>query len=289
MRIHLPLHYYVFAPALRRQPLNVSNDLLQGKCISLLYLQKRPLSDDHHANLGTITKYLTVGGIPNLLQKSIDDKYLCEDVQLRLLPTIYPYIPTIHGRSKYNASLNAIRLIVRNFILSEKCRLHILSVQTVLSKSTLEKNANFKFITNHDKLIVKWQTCLSEDDCKTHKLENMKSTKLAGKNAAADDDESTSHIVDYILDPSKGQLNENIVSKHFQDINLSVAEDKEDGEASGEREIKEQKPKKISKLLKGIQIFEFNEDNTKIQVHTFENIEMINFEKKIDTGGAFAC
>ena len=159
-----------------------------------------------HANLGMMTNYLTKEGVPNLLQETISDQYLDENIQLRLLPTTYPYIPTINGKVKYKASLNAIRLIVKNFILNDTCRIHISSVKTILAKDK-EHSGKGKgdpfvgFVTDNDKLIIKWQTCISNDDCsKIHVTPariNMKPPPPHGN------DSSTSHIVEYILDPGK--------------------------------------------------------------------------------------
>lgn len=53
--------------------------------------------------------------------------------------------------------------------------------------------------------------------------------------------------------------------------------------------VKEVKKKRLSRLIKGTFIFEFNEENSKILVHTIEDVELIHYEKKIATRGAFAC
>ena len=45
-----------------------------------------------------------------------------------------------------------------------------------------------------------------------------------------------------------------------------------------------------TRIVNGTFVFEFNEDNSKILVHTIENVELIDYERKINVPkNAFAC
>lgn len=225
-------------------------------------------------NLGEITEYLINDGVPNFLQRSIKDSYLDEHIKLRLLPTTHPYMPILQGRTKYKASLNAIRLITNNLILKKKCLLHINSVTTLLKdkEESLLKAKHYNCITQNDKLVIKWQSC-SLDEGYNHAIDNGKVTSIPELNLS---NGSPPPVIDYILHPSTKPFSGEMVSAHIDHHDASAQRNPNNS---------------VSRIVKGIFIFEFNEENTQIVVHTIENVEMIDFDKKIETGdtGALAC
>lgn len=255
------------------------------------------------ANLGQITDYLVDKGVPNLLQKMFEESVLADNIIFRLFPTSHPYIPVLHGKSKYKASLNAMRMIVRKFILGEECRLHISSVKTLTSTlhdgETKSVSQNYNTITCNDKLVIKWQSCVPEDHCRISKLEI--NDRLKEKKRGNGDNSALSvrsvPVIDYILHPTVNHLNQSVISEYIENAaeksvekSFSTSEDsKEDENKKTDGDSKRNKKKSLSRLIRGTFIFEFNEENSKILVHTIEDVELIHYEKKIATGGAFAC
>ncbi|CAI4063319.1 hypothetical protein SUVZ_07G2900 [Saccharomyces uvarum] len=253
------------------------------------------------ANLGEITDYLVGKGVPNLLQNMFKESVLDENITLRLFPTSHPYIPVLHGRSKYKASMNAIRMIVRKFVLDEECRLHISLVKTSTSTSQggefKDFSQNYNTITPNDKLVIKWQSCVPEDRCKISKPEindELKEKKdgVEGKNPFS---MKSVPVIDYILHPTINNLNQKVVTEYIDNAaeksiqNFNKNGDIKEGKTGKYDTIKKSKVKRLSRLIRGTFIFEFNEENSKILVHTIEDVELIHYEKKIATGGAFAC
>lgn len=227
-----------------------------------------------HSNLGEITEYLCKDGVPNFLQRSIKDSYLDEHVKLRLLPTTHPYMPILQGKTKYKASLNAIRLITNNLILKKTCLLHINSVTTLLKdkEESLLKAKQYNCITQNDKLVIKWQSC-SSDEGSNHAADNGKVTSIPKLNLS---NGSPPPVIDYILHPSTKPFSGEMVSAHIDRQGSSTQSNPNNS---------------VSRIVKGIFIFEFNEENTQVAVHTIENVEMVDFDRKIETGdtGALAC
>jgi len=113
-------------------------------------------------NLGEITNYLIKDGVPNLLLKNYNDNYISDSIKLRLFPTL-GYIPIINGRTKFNGSMNALRLILSTFILDVNIKhLHIHSIKNSIDNSESNPYAYYK---NSQKIIVKWSTCSPEEKC----------------------------------------------------------------------------------------------------------------------------
>ena len=104
-------------------------------------------------------------------------------------------------------------------------------------------------------------------------------------------------VIDYILHPTANHLNQGVISEYIENAaeksvgkSFSTSEDsKVDENKKTDGDSKGNKKKSLSRLIRGTFIFEFNEENSKILVHTIEDVELIHYEKKIATGGAFAC
>ncbi|SCW00062.1 LAFE_0B08614g1_1 [Lachancea fermentati] len=229
----------------------------------------RTYSSQAHANLGSITEYLTLRAIPNLLKEPIDDTKLDNQIKLRLLPTTHPYMPTIQGINKYKHSMNAIRLIIRNFVLNERCRLHVTKVESFTGQ---DKCPRYNTITTTDKLVVHWQSC--SEGCTHLGPDNVTSRAKFGLYKATDSQFSSSEsntgkseIMNYIFHPGE-KISDSMMSQHARPVTDSQWQ--------------------ISRVITGIFIFEMNDDNSKIVVHTIDAVEMSDDEKKAETG-ALAC
>lgn len=207
----------------------------------------RRFYSERHSNLGHITTYLTTDGVPNLLQRPLLNEYLDAHITLRLLPTTHPYIPVLQGKGKYRASMNAIRLLATKFVLQDKAKLKIDKVITILR----EEKTNYNCITSNDKLVIKWQSC-NEGDGNLGSCE--KDVKL-GRIRNVGEVDTSSPVINHILNPTKNELTSEI-----------------------------DYTRQVPRLVRGIFIFEFNQDNSSILVHTIDNVEMVDFDRKIQTG-----
>ncbi|SJM83644.1 uncharacterized protein ZBIST_1189 [Zygosaccharomyces bailii] len=197
-----------------------------------------------HSNLGKLTNYLVSQGVPNLLQTPLESKYIDDNIKLRLFPTTHPYIPVLQGRNKYRASMNAIRLLANKFVLRKGTRLRINAVSTILQEETSKYNC----ITTNDRLVVKWQSCAphagEEEMGKDHEIALVRDVRGI---------KASSPVINHIMNPATNKLTNEIEST--------------------------QRPR----FVRGIFIFEFNKDNSSILVHTIDSVEMVDFEKKVQT------
>ncbi|SMN18667.1 similar to Saccharomyces cerevisiae YGR053C Putative protein of unknown function [Maudiozyma saulgeensis] len=217
------------------------------------------------ANLGKITDYLIKDGVPNLLVENYNDKYISDSVKLRLFPSL-GYIPIISGRTKFNGSMNALRLILSTFILGHDIKhLHIHSIKNSTSEDSPNTHAYYK---NSQKIIVKWSTCSPEEKC--HHIKD-RNTGIQAHHRIRDENNSTKeynhkHVLDYILQPSNDKLNSANIEKEYK--NILFKKHNSEGEP-------------ISRVLQGLFIFELSDDNSEIEVHTIEDIELIDYKKKM--------
>lgn len=221
-----------------------------------------------HANLGTMTEYLTKKGVPNFLQEPFEDSIIDKNIKLRLLPTTHPYFPVLSGKTKYKASINAIRLLTNKLILTRRSQLLITSVLTLLrdDKDSLAKQKQFNCCTKNDKLVINWQSCSSKEECEKP-IRNQKGRVTPFPTMK----DSKPPFLDFVFHPSSKSVSGDAVSAQVDSLNPYETNDS-----------------KNSRIIKGVFIFEFNDDNSHILAHTFEDIQMIDFEKKVPTG-ALAC
>ncbi|CAR26367.1 hypothetical protein ZYGR_0H01760 [Zygosaccharomyces rouxii] len=209
----------------------------------------RRFYSERHSNLGHITTYLTTDGVPNLLQRPLLNEYLDAHITLRLLPTTHPYIPVLQGQGKYRASMNAIRLLATKFVLQDKAKLKIDKVITLLR----EEKTNYNCITSNDKLVIKWQSC-NESDGSDKSVDSSGKDVELGQVRNVGEVDTSSPVFNHILNPTKNKL-------------------------TSEIDYTRQPPR----FVRGIFIFEFNEDNSRILVHTIDSVEMVDFDKRIQT------
>ncbi|KAG0660969.1 hypothetical protein C6P45_001445 [Maudiozyma exigua] len=227
-------------------------------------------NNEQIANLGEITDYLVKDGIPNLLIHNYNDKYISDTMKLRLFPTL-SYIPVINGKVKVNASLNALRLLLTTFILNHDTKhFHIHSIQNISSKDRDNISANtYAYYKNSEKLYVKWATCTPHEKCQDisdRDIGIQAHHRTRDGSIGKNDTSRHESLLDYILSPSQEKFNSSNIEKEYN--NLLLKKENENGEP-------------ITRVLQGIFLFEFNKDNRQIEVQTIEDIELIDYKKKV--------
>ncbi|KAL3229541.1 hypothetical protein RNJ44_01677 [Nakaseomyces bracarensis] len=242
-------------------------------------------NDPNDTNLGNLANYLKNTGVPNLLQENLKESILDEAIVLRLLPIAHPYIPNLHGLIQYNASMNAIRLIMRKFVLEETSRIKILSSKRISGAQGEDIRQQCKlspYLTNNDKLLIKWQSCLPQNaDPIEPEDDDFNKTFTFSSNDSLEQKKG-SPILDYILQKNPAgspNLSPGLISQHITIGNKLTSMNNDDTTDN-----------EFTRIVNGIFVFEMNEDNTKITVHTIENVELIDYERRLPLPkGAFAC
>lgn len=142
--------------------------------------------------------------------------------------------------------MNAIRLLANKFVLREGTRLVVNAVTTI----PREEKPHYNCITANDRLVVKWQSCGPGQE------DEEVGDGNGGSGGTVHDVrgmQASSPVINHIISPSTNKLT--------NEIDYS------------------QRPR----LVRGIFIFEFNEDNSSILVHTIDSVEMVDFDKKVQT------
>lgn len=216
-------------------------------------------------NLGCMIDELKVL-VPNLLHKSLPKAILLPEVMLRLNPSHFEllnlFLPNIKGHVSYYAACKAIQLFFTSLVLNPRAQLHILSIRT--SKFP-EPNTMFAHST---KIIMRWKTC--PEGC-VHLLEKGAASERS-EVEAKDSEDSFSTAQAKLgshrwsgFDPGKVISEESLtwsVSSSLGDLTKALIGLKK--EDSG-----------LERVILGIFIFELNEDNSQVLVHTIEDMTII--------------
>ncbi|OBA20563.1 hypothetical protein METBIDRAFT_44116 [Metschnikowia bicuspidata var. bicuspidata NRRL YB-4993] len=216
-------------------------------------------------NLGMMTDHLKAA-IPTLLQKSLPKALLLQHVLLRICPSFFEqinsYLPNIKGHASYYATCKAAQIFLTSFLLNPHTQLHIELIRT--SKFS-DSNCLYSRST---KIFVRWSTC--SDGC-THLLNPEKAidtgavTRSTGTvnfstaNAKLGSHRWSSIDSVQILDHLKQNWT---LTGSIVDLAKSIAGVKKDDA-------------KLERIILGIFIFELNEENNQIVVHTIENLNII--------------
>ncbi|EER34133.1 conserved hypothetical protein [Candida tropicalis MYA-3404] len=187
--------------------------------------------------------------IPDILETSLPKSLISKDIYLRICPSQVDenYVPKLNGQVTYYTTCKAIQLFLTSVMLSPKVKLHIHSIRVANGP---DPQCMFNDTT---KLFVRWSTC--HHGC-THLEEHGTSEAHLGTHKWSQED--TKKIFDNHKSISS------ILSKLPGTIMGLTKE-----------------PKKLERVLSGLFIFELDEDNTKVLVHTIENMEIIErFEPK---------
>ncbi|SCU90758.1 LANO_0D09846g1_1 [Lachancea nothofagi CBS 11611] len=225
------------------------------------------------ANLGAMTEYLSSEAVPHMLSRTIKTEKLDPQIKLRLLPTQHPYLPSIQGPTKYKHSITAIGLIIRSFVLHGNAILHVTGVETITGVS---KSQRYNTITGNDKIVIHWHSCDADGYYHANSGNSTSQANLLFSNAKDNinlkretDSLPYGDLLQYIMNPSLG-LSRDTINEQTKSLD----------------DYRQQEGN--SRSIHGYFIFELNCDNTKILVHTIDNVEMLDKPKKQETG-ALAC
>lgn len=227
------------------------------------------------ANLGSIIEDLKEL-VPNIVNKSISKDLISSEVLLRICPTHFAefnaYLPNIKGHVSYYTTCKTLQLILTSIVVNPKVKLHIQSVRT--SKGTGSFNddkPDYRCVfPDSTKIFLRWSTCaegcfhLSTGD--TDRKDDFHSTSDAklGSHSWSKLDASKFFNSTDSVPPS---LEEG--SKTLPSIKTTIAEVTTSliGLTKEER--------KLERVISGLFIFELNEDNSKIIVHTVEDVDVV--------------
>ncbi|KAH3903207.1 Mco32p SCDLUD_000826 [Saccharomycodes ludwigii] len=230
-------------------------------------------------NMGEMILYLERHGVPEMLNKTISSDKLSDNIILRVLPTTHPYLPVLRGKNSYKATMNTISLIVRNYLLLKtnknnknnnnnsrnntkignviihdanvQYKLQISKIEPILSDDYKNKCHMYNFYLSEisDKIVVKWFVVSIVD-------ENSNDTDIGMDNIT-----DSSNLGSHLANTSVDKIN---------DIKHHIRND----------------ANKINTIFGGIFIFELDENNEKILVHTIDSVEMLdNTSKKLQDRG----
>lgn len=214
------------------------------------------------SNLGAMMDLLKFY-VPLLLQESLPAEMLLSTVMLRLCPShferINAYLPNIKGHVSYYATCKALQLFMTSLVLNPRTQLHISLIRT---SRFPEPNCVHAHST---KIYIRWTTCpegcwhlsgsakLVEQEC------NDKYSDHSTANATLGSHRWSS------IDP--GKLLDKV------DLNWSLTGALAD---LGKGIIGLRKEElRLERLVSGIFIFELNESNDKIIVHTVEDMDVV--------------
>ncbi|SCU77376.1 LAFA_0A01442g1_1 [Lachancea sp. 'fantastica'] len=249
----------------------------------LLYAMRRYIYNDSKAakvaNLGLMTEYLSSEAVPHLLQKPINAEKLDAEIVLRLFPTSYAYLPRIHGITRYKHSMSLLTMVARRLVLHEGSGLHVTGVETITGVSKGQQRYNT--ISGNDKIVVHWESCegvAENEDQFESKFENPFSQanmvkfgpSTTGKTTHVTTHSPDQELLNCIVSPDQKSARE------FSGYPLTLL-----------GELKRQMD--YPRIIHGLFIFELNKNNTKILVHTIDNVEFYGRRKKQEAGASLAC
>ncbi|GEQ69765.1 hypothetical protein JCM33374_g3439 [Metschnikowia sp. JCM 33374] len=220
------------------------------------------------SNLGSTMNHLRAL-VPTLLQKSLPKTLLSPDILLRICPSYFEkinaYLPNIKGHVSYYATCKAAQLFLTSLILNPQAHLHIESIRT--SKFP-DPSCLYTYST---KIFVRWSTC--PEGCSHLLIPKVITNSSSGPKvdtSPGDENFSTSRAklgshswssIDpvEVLDYSKGNWS---ISGSIADLGKGIVGLRKDDS-------------KLERIISGVFIFELNEANDTIMVHTIDNLNII--------------
>ena len=210
------------------------------------------------ANLGTTIEELKIL-VPNLLHKSLPKELLLPDIMLRMNPShldlLKLILPNIKGHVSYYAACKALQLFFTSVVLNPHAQFHI---QLVRTSNFPEPNTVFAHST---KIYMRWNTC--EEGC-THLHNENVPDSVSTSRAKLGSHQWSGFDPDKVIDKDNSSWS---VTGSLVDLTKGLIGLKKD-ESSFER------------VILGVFIFELNEDNSQILVHTID--VMIIAERRDD-------
>lgn len=235
---------------------------------------KEPDSNEQSkkANLGSMIDEIKLI-VPNIVNKSVPKEIVSSEVLLRICPTHFAefnaYLPNIKGHVSYYTTCKTLQLILTSLVLNPKVKLHIQSIRT--SKGTSSSNENKPdyqcVFPDSTKIYVRWSTCAEgcfhlstgESD-RTDDFHSTSDAKLGSHSWSKLDTSKFFNSTDSVQTPESKTLP--LIKTTISDVTTSlIGLTKED--------------RKLERVISGLFIFELNEDNSKIIVHTVEDVDVV--------------
>ncbi|KAG7191692.1 uncharacterized protein KQ657_002828 [Scheffersomyces spartinae] len=236
-------------------------------------------NDQHRkANLGSTLDTLK-DLVPDILQRSLPKELLANDVVLRVLPThfseVNSYLPPLKGHVSYYATAKAIQLYINSLVGNPHVKVHILSVRTTNSSDVQ------CLFPHSNKIIMRWITCNSQCD---HLDPDPTASRRRSFSTTRSYKFNPSNVADFILENSNTppkKLNLQSISSTLANVTQGLLNGLS---APGSSD-------KVETVLSGIFVFELNNDNTQVLVHTIEDVDVIERYDEIQDpiGGPLAC
>lgn len=249
--------------------------------------EKKQKEQFKKANLGSMIEQIRIL-VPNILNKSLPKSVISNNVLLRVCPTHFQeynaYIPTLKGHVSYFTTCKTLQFILTSVILNPKVQLHIQSIRT--NSNSGDSALNFHGVNaDSTKIIVRWTTCaegcfhLSPNDTKetgtkidtssyhstsdaklgSHRWSKLDTLKLVNKTNNED-------VIEIQGNSSPSLTN---TLSHLTTGLIGLKKEN----------------KRLERVISGLFIFELNEDNDKINVHTIENVNVVEKSEPQDING----
>lgn len=245
-------------------------------------LKPNPKDQLRKANLGTMTDELRAL-IPNILNKSLPKKIVSNNVHLRICPTHFQefnaYFPTLKGHVSYYTTCKTLQFILTSIVLNPKVKLHIQSIKTNAAKGDLGPEIQ-SVHSGSTKIYVRWNTCLEGCDhlSPNEIMKGQHSGNISNYHSTSDA-KLGSHKWSK-LDTKKLVNNSNGQSIKSSPSVTTTLSHLTSGLIGLTKEHN-----KLERVISGIFIFELNENNDKIIVHTVEDVNVIEKTETQDIDG----
>lgn len=278
-----PTHYNPWPPHIYRGKMPPIIKYSECSFKNLRYFSLKDSQDSNHEleehqrilNLGSMTDRLKTL-VPMLLQKSLPKALILPDVLLRICPThfeqINSYLPNIKGHVSYYATCKATQLFLTSLVLNPRAHLHIELIRT---SNFPDPNCVY---TRSSKIFIRWSTC--PEGC----------SHLSNTNTLSD---SASLVDDVSESDSFSTTNAKLGSHRWSSIDaVQVLADLKrnwtiPGSISdlGKGIVGLKKDdSKLERIILGIFIFELNDQNDQVVVHTIDNLNIIERRTEENVG-----
>mmetsp|Transcript_6803 Transcript_6803/g.8635 ORF Transcript_6803/g.8635 Transcript_6803/m.8635 type:complete len:331 (-) Transcript_6803:54-1046(-) len=245
-------------------------------------LKPNPKDQLKKANLGTMTDELRAL-VPNILNKSLPKKIISDSVHLRICPTHFQefnaYFPTLKGHVSYYTTCKTLQFILTSLVLNPKVKLHIQSIKTNAAKGDLGPEVQGVY-PDSTKIYVRWNTCLEGcDHLSSNKISKDQGNNDTSNYHSTSDAKLGSHKWSK-LDTQKLVDNSNEHSIKSSPSVTATLSHLTTGLIGLTKENN-----RLERVISGIFIFELNENNDRIIVHTVEDVNVIEKTETQDIDG----
>ncbi|CUM45380.1 uncharacterized protein AC631_04724 [Debaryomyces fabryi] len=245
-------------------------------------LKPNPKDQLKKANLGSMTDELRAL-IPNILNKSLPKKIISNSVHLRICPTHFQefnaYFPTLKGHVSYYTTCKTLQFILTSIVLNPKVKLHIQSIKTSAAKSDLGPEMQGVY-PHSTKIYVRWNTCLEGcDHLSPNEISEDRDSNDTSNYHSTSDAKLGSHKW------SKFDTQKLVNNSNEQSIKSSPSVTATLSHLTTGLIGLTKEHNRLERVISGIFIFELNENNDKIIVHTVEDVNVIEKTETQDIDG----